>query len=58
LFILEQLFRNFNQIVVKADNGLKCVELVKERIPHNCNIFKAIIMDYQMPLLNGKEAAG
>jgi hypothetical protein len=34
LYILEALFKSFNQVVVKAENGMKCVELVNERLAH------------------------
>jgi CheY-like chemotaxis protein len=48
---------------MKASNGLAAMKLVEDRIrqafieKHDCNILKAIVMDFQMPIMDGKESS-
>ncbi|CAD8051443.1 unnamed protein product [Paramecium primaurelia] len=60
LLVLESLLKQLGYQSIKADNGQQCVHLIENSISlfdeHKCRGFKAIIMDYQMPIMNGEEA--
>ncbi|CAD8065244.1 unnamed protein product [Paramecium sonneborni] len=60
LLVLESLLKQLGYLSIKADNGKQCVQLIENNISlfdeHKCQGFKAIIMDYQMPIMNGQEA--
>ncbi|CAD8147595.1 unnamed protein product [Paramecium octaurelia] len=60
LLVLESLLKQLGYQSIKADNGKQCVHLIENSISvfdeHKCRGFKAIIMDYQMPIMNGQEA--
>ncbi|CAK91489.1 unnamed protein product (macronuclear) [Paramecium tetraurelia] len=50
LLVLESLLKQLGYQSIKADNGKQCFD------EHKCLGFKAIIMDYQMPIMNGQQA--
>ncbi|CAD8206361.1 unnamed protein product [Paramecium octaurelia] len=52
LIVLESLLKKLQHQVVKAENE-KMLEQFQE---HKCKGYKGIIMDYQMPIMNGEEA--
>jgi CheY-like chemotaxis protein len=60
LLVLSTLMKQFGQATIQANNGLECVNIFKKRLQvsqfnnHKCGILKAIIMDYQMPQMNGR----
>ncbi len=59
LLSLEMLLRPWNLKIKKAMNGQEAVNIVKnhyEKQMKCCRGFKAIIMDYQMPIKDGVEA--
>ncbi|CAK71669.1 unnamed protein product (macronuclear) [Paramecium tetraurelia] len=60
LLVLESLLKQLGFQSIKADNGQQCVDLIEKSISqfedHKCQGYKAIIMDYQMPIMNGQEA--
>ncbi|CAD8045230.1 unnamed protein product [Paramecium primaurelia] len=60
LLVLESLLKQLGYQSIKADNGKQCVHLIETSISlfdeHKCQGYKAIIMDYQMPIMNGQEA--
>lgn len=47
-----ELLKQYGAICTRANNGLRCVEIVKE----NPNYFDYILMDMQMPIMDGHEA--
>lgn len=52
--IIEELLK-YNQITaVRADNGQVCVDILKHAKP---GTFDAVLMDIQMPIMNGREAS-
>ncbi|CAD8062492.1 unnamed protein product [Paramecium sonneborni] len=60
LLVLESLLRQLGYISIKTNNGQQCLNLIENSISqfedHKCSGYKAIIMDYQMPIMNGQEA--
>ncbi|CAD8157225.1 unnamed protein product [Paramecium pentaurelia] len=60
LLVLESLLKQLGYHSIKTDNGQQCLELIEKSISqfeeHKCQGYKAIIMDYQMPIMNGQEA--
>ncbi|CAD8159566.1 unnamed protein product [Paramecium octaurelia] len=61
LLVLESLLKQLGYQSIKTDNGQQCLDLIEKSISqfedHKCSGYKAIIMDYQMPIMNGQEAA-
>ncbi|CAK65573.1 unnamed protein product (macronuclear) [Paramecium tetraurelia] len=60
LIVLESLLKKLQHQVVKAENGRHCIQLLEKTFEqfqeHKCKGYKGIIMDYQMPIMNGEEA--
>ncbi|CAD8124398.1 unnamed protein product [Paramecium sonneborni] len=60
LVVLESLLKKLQHSVVKAENGKHCIQLLEKMLEqfqeHKCKGYKGIIMDYQMPIMNGEEA--
>lgn len=58
-YILKQIFLSkFNLQCDEAINGREAVEAVKARAYQECcSSYKIIIMDYEMPIMNGIEAS-
>ncbi|CAD8045123.1 unnamed protein product [Paramecium primaurelia] len=52
LIVLESLLKKLQHQVVKAENE----KMVEQFQDHKCKGYKGIIMDYQMPIMNGEEA--
>ncbi|CAD8108660.1 unnamed protein product [Paramecium primaurelia] len=60
LIVLESLLKKLQHQVVKAENGKHCIQILEKMLEqfqeHKCKGYKGIIMDYQMPIMNGEEA--
>ena len=58
LLSLEMILKSFNLKCCKAMNGIAAIEELKKKSCSfaNCNRFRLIFMDYQMPLMDGVEA--
>lgn len=59
---LELILKKFKLKCEKANHGLEAIEILKrksleEKCSEECNSFKLIFMDYQMPIMNGVEAS-
>lgn len=54
-FIAQQFIEDAGGTVSTADNGQQCLEVVKEA-QNNGVVFDLIVMDMQMPILNGYDA--
>lgn len=51
--LLSELLESLGCLVEKAINGLQAIEMIKNM---NCNYYDLILMDIQMPILNGYDA--
>ena len=54
--ILNRIFTKHNFDVVTAENGFEAFNKVKNSIDGNNNLFEIIILDLNMPIMNGIEA--
>jgi CheY-like chemotaxis protein len=56
-YVLKQIFwSKFNIISDEAINGKEAVQMVKSRSYQECcSTYKIIIMDFEMPIMNGIE---
>ena len=59
LLSLELMLKNLGLKCIKAHNGKEAIEKFKEKKCKSpkCRGFKLVFMDYQMPIMNGVEAA-
>ena len=57
LFSLEMILKGFGLKCSKAINGKEAIEILKKpKIHSNCQGYKLVIMDYQMPIMDGVES--
>lgn len=60
LFTMESLMKGFGLKIVKANNGQEAVNIVKERAENKCSdgcrMFRLILMDLSMPVMDGFQA--
>ena len=57
LLSMEIMLKSFNIKCVKASNGKEAIENIKNFRCNECNMFRMIFMDYQMPVMDGVQCA-
>ena len=50
------MLESFELVSETANNGQQALDLVKQRLRNNKKMYKLIIMDYSMPVMDGPTA--